>query len=141
MHSHTRRAERGEGTDVLVRLLFESGAIGDVSVLGEWSSARESYRLDAGGDRLEVTVCPPYSEPSFWTGRRTFERNRLEDEYPAPTDHLVAAGILPQYESFLKRLTTDQESDCTLLNAYRSQLIAASAADGYCGPLSDAMYR
>jgi predicted dehydrogenase len=134
MQTYRRPSVGGSGTDYLVRLQLASGTFADVVIAGERSHNRESYVLQSGIERLDVTVSAPYSDASFWAGVRLFRENRMVEEASAPADPLVASGVLPQYEKFLACLRGEDSLDCSLADARHSLQIAVAAEAGACGP-------
>jgi predicted dehydrogenase len=117
-------------------LCFESGTRGDIFLSMDSTETRESYVFEYDDStRAEVTIGTPYSDPSIWAGFRVARGGRVLLEEQAPADRLVAIGIMGEYDAFLHALSAGRQPDCSLVDAWRSMIVAEAMENGYSGSL------
>jgi hypothetical protein len=124
--------------DYHASLIFESGCRGDIFLSMDTGVIRETYRFEYDdGRRAEVTMSAPYSDESIWSGFRVTQGDRVCIEEPAPADPLVAIGIVGEYDAFLAAVASGRQPDCTLLDAWKSMVVAEGMASGYRGVVGE----
>lgn len=125
----------GGGLNVTASLQFDAGITGAVEICVDAPMAVERYTLVCEASTVDVTVCAPYSDASFWAGIRIHRGARLELEVAADHDWLNAAGIMAEHRACLRSIAGQAPPDCSLDDACRSMAVVermeqASMAQG-----------
>ena len=127
--------ENSEANDYLVRLNFANSAVAEVSLMLNTGLRRESYRLTFEGATAEAILGSPYSSDLFFRGYRQWSNETIVEQHLLADDPLVDGGFVGEYEEFLRLLSANAPSTCSLSDAARSMQLAEAVQNHYSGPL------
>ena len=139
MEAHRSRGAGSTNNIYDVQMTCASGATARLFAAGEQDIDEESYVLDTGAERLELTVGAPYSDSSLQAGARVYRGTELLHEQPVSGDALTDTGMLGQYEALLDCLDRRLAPDCSLDDARWSLQLAIAAERSYAGEVGPAL--
>jgi predicted dehydrogenase len=122
-------------SDYSIRLTFSNSAIAEISLLLNSGLRRESYLLTSSGEAAEATLGNPYSSDFAERGDREWSQEKIVEEHSLSDDSLVDAGIIGEYEEFIRLLETGEPSTCSLADAAYSMQLAEMVQNKYSGPV------
>lgn len=120
--------------DCWIRLTFANSAAAEISLMLNTGLRRESYLLTGSGTAAEATLGNPYSSDLSFQGDRLWSQEKIVEQHLLADDSLINAGILGEYEEFIRLLEAGEPSTCSLTDAAYSMELAEAVQNNYSGP-------
>lgn len=122
------------GREYRASLRFASACDGEIYIGTNATRTLERYRFEcADGHTIEVTISAPYSDATFQAGFRVSRGGEIVVDALAPADPLVANGLVGEYQAFLEGVERRRQPDCSLIDGWRSMVVAAAIEVGHDG--------